>query len=162
MNRDEFIRAQPSNRLVPVEPGSAQVMPIPDPFVILDVFHDCRKIAVRWLLPVPDYTGLPDRTVDVRGIDILLVRPYKCRWRIVRAWSEYNNLLQVGAQGLCDSRCSTLTPSMMQKRSWTGEDLGKTGEILLPRGNSTMRDVNQVDDDDLGEFVDILSNLEYA
>jgi hypothetical protein len=98
-----------------VAPGAAQLMPIPDPFIVLDVFHDCRKIAVRWLLPVPDCTGL--NTVDVRGIDILWVKPHRCRWRIVRAWSEYDNLLQVGAQGLCEARCTPLTPVPLGKRA---------------------------------------------
>jgi hypothetical protein len=132
-SRDDFIRAQPSNRLVPIAPGSAQLMPIPDPFVVLDVFHDCRKIAVRWLLPVPDCTGLPQRTVDVRGIDILLVKPHRCRWRIFRAWSEYNNLLQVGAQGLCEARCATLTPVLLGKRSWM-----MSGNGTVEGGNGTL------------------------
>jgi hypothetical protein len=82
-------------------------MPVPDPFLVLDVFHDCLKIAIRWLLPVPDCSG--NKTVDIQGIDILQVRPYKYKFQIEKAYSEYNNLYQIAAQDLCGERCNSLT-----------------------------------------------------
>jgi hypothetical protein len=83
-------------------------LPTPDPYIILDVFHDCTKIALHWLLPDPDATG--DDIVDIRGIDLIHTVLEGCHWKIERVYSEYNNLLYVGSQSDCDEFCDPLEP----------------------------------------------------
>lgn len=104
-SRLDFIKAQPTGQYLQAGFG---FLPTPDPYIILDVFHDCTKIALHWLLPDPDAAG--DNIVDIRGVDLIHTVKDGCHWKIHKVFSEYNNLLYVGSQGECTEFCDPLEP----------------------------------------------------
>ncbi|KAF2674861.1 hypothetical protein BT63DRAFT_474560 [Microthyrium microscopicum] len=75
--------------------------PLPDPYVIEEVFHSCHKIAARWVVP-GGFGGPPEAAATVRGITVLHVRSNGKYFQISRAYTEYNNLLAAADVGRCD------------------------------------------------------------
>jgi hypothetical protein len=143
-NRLSFIKAQPTAQFVT---SSFGVVPAPDPYIILDVFHSCDKIALHWLLPESDDTGL--NVVDIRGIDLIHTQEIGCEWQITTVFSEWNNLLWIGSQGECATWCVPLEPviawSLLKRRKveyFISKDawIRLQGELAVVSGNNTHMD----------------------
>jgi hypothetical protein len=84
------------------------VRPVADPYIILDVFQSCDKIAIRWLYPFPNAPlTTPPTFTDIRGIDVLQLvpKPDGCGYQIQSAWSEFDNVAYLVSQGLCGQYC---------------------------------------------------------
>jgi hypothetical protein len=89
--RDSFIADQPTYYNVS----------IPNAYINLDVFHDCHKIALRWVAPrgFPEYNG---SYAVIRGMDILETVSWKGHWKIRKAYSEWNNMALLTDIHRCD------------------------------------------------------------